>query len=435
MSRLRRPVLLVLFLLTLSVWLFLGVGARTLAVASSTPYEELRLFTDVLALIRHSYVEEVDMRQLIHGGIRGMMRTLDPHSGFLPPDAYQALQDDARGEFIGVGIEVSMRGDDLIVVSPIEDTPAFRAGVLAGDQIMAIDQEETAGLDIAEAVKLLRGDKGRTVTLTLKRSGIDAPLILSLVSELIHVDSVKSRLLAPDYGYVRLIQFQERTDIDLLQALGKLRQQNTRPLDGLILDLRNNPGGLLDQSVKVADLFLDKGLVVYTEGRDPDSQMKYMAHQKGTEPDCPMVVLIDGGSASAAEIVAGALQDHQRALLLGTKSFGKGSVQIIVPLADGSGLRLTTARYFTPNGRSIQALGIEPDILVPQGTFSANNAQGLQREQDLKNHFSSQVSAVNPPPAPSAALIEDDINNDYQLMRALDLLKGWHFFGRPAPAA
>jgi carboxyl-terminal processing protease len=435
MFKLKRPVLLALTLLGLSVWLLFSAGNRNFAVAASSPYEDLRLFTDALALIRHSYVEEVDTRKLIYGGIRGMMQTLDPHSGFLPPDAYQAMQDDTRGEFGGVGIEVSMRDDALIVVAPIEDTPAFHAGVLAGDQILSIDQEEVAGLDIMQVISLLRGDAGSPVTLSLKRGDNEEPLTVQLERELIHVDSVKARLISPGYGYVRLLQFQERTDVELQQALIALRKQNNNTLDGLILDLRNNPGGLLDQSIKVADLFLDKGLVVYTEGRDPDSQLKYMAHQKGTEPDCPMVVLIDGGSASAAEIVAGALQDHKRAILLGTRSFGKGSVQIVVPMSDGSGLRLTTARYFTPLGRSIQALGIEPDIFVQKGILQVVSTVTAQREQDLKNHFSSQASDKKTSASPSDAPVDKDSRDDYQLMRALDLLKGWNFFGRTAPAA
>jgi len=302
---------------------------------------------------------------------------------------------------------------------------------MAGDQIVKIDDKLTKDIGIMEAVKLLRGPKGSTVTISVMRESFDKPKAFTITREIIKIESVKVHTLEDGYGYIRLSQFQERTTEDLRDGLETLHRQNADHLKGLVLDLRNNPGGLLDQAVKVSDLFLDQGMIVYTEGREDGSEMKFVAHGDGTEPDYPLVILINSGSASAAEIVAGALKDHRRAILLGTRSFGKGSVQTIIPLSDNSGLRLTTARYFTPNGISIQALGIEPDINVPQGELQQVSEDSHFREQDLENHFDngSEVETEKKVAAEKFRLNEDE-RDDYQLLRALDLLKGWDVFSQ-----
>jgi len=399
------------------------------ARAESSPYEEMKLFTDVLSIIRSSYVEEVDIRDLIYGGINGMLATLDPHSSFLEPEMYNELKTDTKGEFGGLGIEISIRDDILTVIAPIEDSPAHRIGLQAGDQILKIDDLITKDIGIMEAVKLLRGPKGSSVTVTIMRESFSKPQPFTITREIIKIESVKARTLEDGYAYIRLSQFQERTAEDLEDALGRLHKENPGGFKGLVLDMRNNPGGLLDQAVKVSDYFLDSGLIVYTEGREEGSAMKFVARPDGTEPDYPLVVLINGGSASASEIVAGALKDHHRAILLGTRSFGKGSVQTIIPLSDNSGLRLTTARYFTPSGVSIQALGIEPDIIVAQGTLQEQSPDHQFRETELENHLVNGNPAKEPKTSENSKFhLRKEDRDDFQLIRALDLLKGWDVF-------
>lgn len=372
-----------------------GIGAHRKCAAEgpsgTSDYESIELFTDVLSIIKKNYVEEVDTKKLIYGAINGMLSSLDPHSQFMPPDMFKELKIDTKGSFGGLGIEISVKDGFLTVISPIEDTPAFKAGIKAGDQIIKIEDKFTKDMNIMDAVKLMRGTKGTKVTLMIMREGFDKPKEFTLVRDVIQVKSVKSKLLDKGFGYVRIAQFQEKTDEDLTKALKSLKEENHGPLQGLVLDLRNDPGGLLDQAVKVADHFIDDGLIVYTEGRDPESKMKFSARKGNKEPHYPIVVLINGGSASASEIVSGALQDHGRALIMGTQSFGKGSVQTIIPLADDAGLRLTTARYYTPNGRSIQAKGITPDIEVEQVEVKATEKKNLLhiREKDLEHHFES----------------------------------------------
>ncbi len=398
-------------------------------------YKKIELFTDVLSLIRSSYVEDVDMDQLIYGAIRGMLGTLDPHSSFLSPEMYRDMQEETHGEFSGLGIEIAVKNGSLIVVSPIEDTPAFLAGVKAGDEIVKINGQLTRDLDIVEATRMMRGPAGEEITISVKRANADQLIDFTIVRDIIRVQSVKSELLRDKYGYVRISQFQDRTSSDLKVHLKELHQQ-AETLNGVILDLRNNPGGLLDQAIGVADLFLDEGLIVYTEGRDVESQSRFSAQAEGTEPAYPLVVLIDGGSASAAEIVAGALQDHDRAIVLGEQSFGKGSVQTIVPLGDDSGLRLTTARYFTPSGRSIQALGIHPDIIVPARVIApAADKRERLRERDLENHFKSVNEKKNSDKDSASKMSNDAVNGDNQLQRALDLLKGLKILQRQQQAA
>ena len=404
------------------------LGHLTVAAADdSSQYQELQIFTDVLTIVQRSYVEEVPIKDLVYGAIDGMLASLDPHSGFMSPDIYKEMKVDTRGEFGGLGIEISLRDSLLTIVSPIEDTPASRAGLQAGDHILKIEDQFTKDMKIMEAVHLMRGAVGTEITITIMRPSFEKPQAFTLKREIIKVKSVKAKTLEKGFGYVRLAQFQERTGSDLAKALDELRQENSENLQGLVLDLRNNPGGLLDQAIEVCDQFLDDGLIVYTRGRETDARMEFSAMRTGTEPDYPIVVLINGGSASASEIVAGALQDHDRAVIMGTQSFGKGSVQTIIPLSDDSGLRLTTAKYYTPNGTSIQARGIIPDIEVQPIEIKEVKDPAHFREKDLKNHFNIEgsVPGIEQQEAP---VLDEQTRSDFQLMRALDLLKGWRIF-------
>ena len=402
-------------------------------------YESIELFTDVMSIVKKSYVEEVDTKKLIQGAINGMLGSLDPHSSYMPPETYKELKVETKGQFGGLGIEITIKDGVLTVIAPIEDTPAHKAGLKAGDQIVKIDDRFTKDLNINEAVKRMRGQKGTKVTLTIMRDGFDRPKEFPLTRDIIQIKSVRSRLMDSGYGYIRIAQFQEKTDDDLAAALKTLKEENKGELKGLVLDLRNDPGGLLDQAIKVADHFVDEGqLIVYTEGREKDSKAQFHAKKGSKEPRYPIVALINGGSASASEIVAGALQDHKRAIIMGTQSFGKGSVQTIIPLSDESGLRLTTARYFTPKGRSIQAKGITPDITVERIDMpkESDKKDVLHvREKDLENHFESDDEKsgkkdVRKEKKDTASKEkdslkpEDNLKNDNQVMRAFDLLKG-----------
>lgn len=413
------------------------------AEAKGSDYESIELFTDVMSIIKKSYVEEVDTKKLIYGAINGMLSSLDPHSSFMPPDTYKEMKIDTKGAFGGLGIEISIKDGVLTVISPIEDTPAFKAGIKAGDMILKIDDKFTKDLNINDAVKRMRGIKGTKVILTIMREGFDKPKEFPLVRDIIQVKSVRFSLMDGGYGYVRIAQFQEKTDEDLTKALKALKEENKGELKGLVLDMRNDPGGLLEQAFKVADHFVPEGqMVVYTEGREKDSKMQFTAKKGGKEPNYPIVVVINGGSASASEIVAGALQDHKRAIILGTQSFGKGSVQTIIPLSDDSGLRLTTARYYTPKGRSIQAKGITPDITVEAVELpkTAGKKDALHlREKDLENHFEGEDKTKNSDAKKDEKKnenkdeksekvpqkLEEMLKSDYQVLRALDLLKGW----------
>ncbi len=430
---------------------FIGISTqkRCDAKGGSKEYEYIGLLTDVMTIVKKSYVEEVDSKKLMYGAINGMLTALDPHSSFMTPDTFKELKVETKGAFGGLGIEISMKDGVLTVISPIEDTPAQRAGIKAGDQILKIDDRFTKDLSITESVKRMRGTKGSKVILTIMRDGFERPKEFSLIRDIIQVKSVKSRMLENGYGYIRIAQFQERTDEDMAKALKTLQEENKgKQLDGLVLDLRNDPGGLLDQAVRVSDHFIENGkLIVYTEGRDKDARMQFTATPRSKEPDYPIVVLINGGSASASEIVAGALQDHKRAVVMGTQSFGKGSVQTIIPLSDDSGLRLTTARYYTPSGRSIQAKGITPDIIVEQLELpkqSPKRESMFIREKDLENHFENTDEGKKPEEkkeqpkdkdvvkdtTDAAVKTADPLKSDYQLIRALDLLKGWDILKR-----
>ncbi|MBP1752278.1 MAG: peptidase [Geobacteraceae bacterium] len=409
----------------------IGIGAQhRCAAEGGSDYEAIELFTDVLAIVKKNYVEDVDTKKLIYGAINGMLSSLDPHSSFMPPDMYKELKIDTKGSFGGLGIEITIKDGFLTVISPIEDTPAFKAGIKAGDQILKIEDKFTKDMSIMDAVKHMRGQKGTKVNITIMREGFEKPRDFSLTRDIIQIKSVKYRTLDAGYGYVRLAQFQEKTDEDLVKALKALKAENGGKLRGLVLDLRNDPGGLLDQAVKVCDHFIDEGLIVYTEGRDPESKMKFYARKGSKEPNYPIVALINSGSASASEIVAGALQDHNRAVIMGTQSFGKGSVQTIIPLSEESGLRLTTALYYTPKGRSIQATGITPDITVEAIELPATEKKEPLhiREKDLENHFEIETKGnkeeKKQEKKPSIKT-DEQIQSDYQVLRALDLLKGW----------
>ncbi len=388
--------------------------------AARLPLEELQLFAQVFEQIRNAYVEEIDDRTLLEKAITGMLGELDPHSGFLQEESYEELQEQTTGEFGGLGIEVGMQDGFVKVVSPIDDTPAQRAGVQPGDLIIKLDDEAVQGMSLEEAIVKMRGPKGSAITLTIAREGVDAPLVIKLVRDVIKVESVRSRMLEEGFGYVRIAQFQVNTGTDFIKNLQTLKGDSSG-LKGVVLDLRNNPGGLLPSSIEVADALLDGGLIVYTQGRIPSSNARFSATPGDELQGVPVVVLINSGTASASEIVAGALQDHQRAVVMGSTSFGKGSVQNVLPLQDGRAIKLTTARYYTPGGRSIQAEGIEPDIRVARAEIRVIEGLGGIKESDLSGHLSNGgTDRGNVPEAPGKAI---DVT-DNQLYEALNLLKG-----------
>ncbi|WP_295881446.1 S41 family peptidase [uncultured Thiohalocapsa sp.] len=398
-------------------------GGKTL------PLDDLRTFAEVFGRIKSDYVEDVDDRELLASAIRGMLGGLDPHSSYLDPDAYRDLRVGTTGEFGGLGIEVGMEDGFVKVIAPIDDTPAERAGMQAGDLIVRIDGKPVKGLSLSDAVALMRGKPGSKIELTVVREGEGNPIQVTIVRDIIKVASVKSRTLEPGYGYLRVSNFQARTTEDLLEAIAELEAENSDGLKGVVLDLRNNPGGVLNAAVGVSDAFLDEGLIVYTMGRDEDAKLEFKAGPNDVLDGAPVAVLVNGGSASASEIVAGALQDQGRAIIMGEKTFGKGSVQTIVPIDDRTALKLTTARYYTPSGRSIQALGIEPDIELVRGKVAVEEEPDVAplKEADLMRHLED--------PENGAATAEDDddedlplVAEDYQLAEALNVLKGLNLF-------
>ena len=393
---------------------------------SEDMYEKLKVFSDVLSIVQKNYVEETKPEDLIYGAINGMLRTLDPHSSFMRPDLYKELQVETQGSFGGIGIEITIRKGILTIVSPIEDTPGFKAGLKSGDKIIKIEDEYTENMTLLDAVKRMRGPAGEKVTISIMRKGFTEPKDFTLTREVIRIKSVKYKLLEENtIGYIRLSQFQEKTGGEFNKALDTL-EQGDNPLIGLVLDLRNNPGGLLDQAVKVCDTFIDEGLIVYTQGRTEGQQMRFTAHPNIKPHDYPIIVLVNGGSASGSEIVADALQDHNRAVILGTPTFGKGSVQTIIPLDDRSGLRLTTARYYTPSGKSIQATGIIPDVVVKEDFFHMDEDKKkieFIKEKDLDRHFEPEGETEE-----ITSTEEEEAEKDTQLTRATQLIKSWHIF-------
>jgi len=423
-----------------------GPGAKA---STHDTYQSLEVFSNVLSLIQKNYVEEVDTTDVLQGAIKGMLASLDPHSSYLKPDDFKELTLETKGSFTGIGIEITMKDSVLTVVSPIEGTPGDRAGLKAGDKILRIEKELTKDMSLMEAVKKLRGPKGTEVTISVHREGWNDLKNFTLVRDVIPLHSVKSKVLEPGYAYVRISNFQANTTKDFKDAMKELADRGK--VRGLIIDLRNNPGGLLAQSVKISDIFIDDGIIVSTKGRVKEQNTEYLARPDSEHHDYPIVVLVNGGSASASEIVAGALQDHKQAIIVGTKTFGKGSVQTIIPMSNGAGLRLTTARYYTPSGRSIQAKGIEPDILVeslPQAeardTENQEDRPEAIREVDLRHHISDGKKTAKKKDAKPEAKddkgdkdksdqekaedeakeIKERLAKDNQLRTALMILKG-----------
>jgi carboxyl-terminal processing protease len=466
------------------------VGGVSLALKKPSPYHKLNLFTRVLSYVENNYVENVDQDELIYGALRGMLETLDPHTSFLKPEQYREMKVDTQGQFGGVGIEVEMRqlppapdaepgsgrarDNVLTIMSVLDGTPAQRAGLQTGDQILKIDSSATRTMRMDDAITKMRGKRGTSVTLTVDRpssptagpgSGAPTqrawkePRVITLERQTIRIDNVVHKAIEPGIGYVRIKQFSDSTERDLTTALERLeRDAPGGQLRGFILDLRNNPGGLLDQAVRVADLFIDSGLIVRTEGKGGRIIEEEKAHARGTRSNFPMIVLVNGGSASASEIVAGALQDHGRAVIVGTQTFGKGSVQTVIELDDGSALKLTIARYFTPSGRSIQEKGITPDVTVEQVKMAdlrpSTDGEPQQKERDLQGHLRNpdgeaptQVATASPgatPGAPGPGGPAKDpargnaytaIGDDFQLRTAYDYLKAWRIFNQPQKAA
>ena len=408
-------------------------GSLFLQADAATDYQQLQKFSRVMEMVRRAYVEDVSDEKLIDGALSGMLSSLDPHSTYMDKDMYKQMTVDTKGEFGGLGIEISAAEGGIRIVSPIEDTPADRAGVKAGDLIIKIDDELTRDMSLSEGVKKMRGKPGTSIVLTVFRKGNDAPLEIKIVRAVIKVKSVKSDMLAPGYAYLRITQFQERTGSLLEKQIKGLRKRSGGKLTGAVLDLRNNPGGLLNQAVEVSDMFLDKGNIVSTKSR-AGKNLSFDARPGDALHGLPLIVLINHGSASASEIVSGALQDHHRAVLVGTKSFGKGSVQSVVPLNDGTAIKVTTALYYTPSGRSIQATGIDPDIKVEQVLRKPEDVSESKRplvsERDLKGHLANgnkkKTKAQQSKTEGVSDAMRERLQLDTQLQRALDLLKGLH---------
>ncbi|MFC1532601.1 S41 family peptidase [Thermodesulfobacteriota bacterium] len=433
-SKKRLSLNIIIISLFISGILFINGNSGNVNADTSDIYKNIEIFAEVLRQIEDNYVEPQDTQKLIYGAIKGMIQSLDPHSSFMTKEEHKDLLIDTKGSFSGIGIEITIRDNILTVVSPIEGTPAFKAGIKAGDRIIKINDKSTNDMTLLDAVKYIRGRKGTDVKLTISREGIDKPLAFNITRDVIPLRSVKGILLDHDTGYVRISNFRGNTFDDLVLALDRLEEE--RKLKGLILDLRNNPGGLLTQAIKVSDEFLDSGIIVSTKGRKENQNMEESAQKNENGRKYPIIVLVNGGSASAAEIVAGALQDNKRALILGTKTFGKGSVQTILPLSDGSGLRLTTARYYTPSGRSIQLSGISPDIelekYVPQEEKGKKASPRFLREEDLEGHMKNDGlkekeidKEVKKEEKDADYVLKAFLEKDNQVHHAIQLLKSW----------
>jgi carboxyl-terminal processing protease len=433
-----------LWMVMVAAAIFWTIGAGffgDLEAKSDETYEGLKIFADVIQLIEKEYVDDVESKELIQNAIQGMVQSLDPHSSLLPPEAFEDLQIDTKGKFTGIGIHITMKDGFVTVISPIEDTPAYKAGIKAQDRIVKVDGNPVK--DLRQAVNMMRGPKGTKVLVSIMRAGVKKPIDFELIRDIIPVVSVKALNLKPGYGYIRLSQFSSTTTQELEEALNKVESGEV-PLKGLILDLRNNGGGLLNAAIKVSDFFLEEGKILSIKGRGKKNTKEYMATTDSANRNYPMVVLINGGTASASEIVAGALQDQNRALILGTTSFGKGSVQTVETLRDGSGLKLTIARYYTPSGRSIQAKGIEPDIVLKHRRLDTKDLQeeGLLKEKDLLNHLEAEPGKKESPKPdkkeskPEAPEMEfrvgplnlERLQKDNQVMRALEILSSYDIF-------
>ncbi|MCK5498838.1 MAG: S41 family peptidase [Gammaproteobacteria bacterium] len=424
---------LFIFLLLLLLGAQIVIGEAESPEIEALPLDELRTFTEIFAKIKSDYVEPVDDKELLENAVRGMLEGLDPHSTYLDGESYKDLREGTSGEFGGLGIEVGMENGFVKVISPIDDTPAYKAGIKAGDLIIKLDEKSVKGMSLNEAVDLMRGKPGDAITLTVIRENEEKPLVFTIIRDVIKVKSVRFDILEPGFGYLRISSFQSHTVEGLHKAIDQLKQDNNNQLKGIILDLRNNPGGILNAAVGVTDMFINKGLIVYTEGRIKDSKLKFNAKPNAKLPDVPLIVLVNAGSASASEIVAGALQDHGRGIIMGEKTFGKGSVQTILPMNNNAALKLTTARYYTPNGRSIQASGVIPDIVIDKVKISMIEEAFDHRvkESDLRGHLANGQEEA--PVTEGDEELEKDTSEeeelplssrDYSLYEALNVLKG-----------
>jgi len=402
----------VVFALVFMLGVSLGKGLDNVLASSDSIYSDLELFTNALNIIRDNYVENVDTRDMIYGAIDGMVSSLDAHSAFFRPGDYKEFMEDTKGSFGGLGIEIAVVDGVLTIISPLEDTPAWEAGLKAGDKILFIEDESTEGMTAFDAVKVLRGPKGTQVTITIQSEGATTTRDVTITRDIIEIQSVKYEIYEDNTVYIRITSFQERTAIDLRDTLDTITDETDGNITGIILDLRNDPGGLLSKSVDVSDMFLSEGVIVSIRGKDPNSNAIFSAHHEGTIPNLPMVVLVNGGSASASEIVAGALKDNDRAILIGTTTFGKGSVQTIIPMKDGSGLKITTALYYTPSGASIHEIGIEPDIEV---TFP-DPAEVSENGDDESDETASEDETVDEEPL------------DVQLEKAKEVIANWQSY-------
>ncbi|OGW26460.1 MAG: peptidase S41 [Nitrospirae bacterium GWC2_42_7] len=415
---------------TISIWLiillvaatgiFVGRTSVTIVSAEGEGYEDLKTFTEVLTKVKQNYVEEVKSKDLIYGAIKGMLNSLDPHSGFLTAEAYKEMGVDMKGEFGGLGIQIGMKDNTLTVIAPIEDTPAYKVGIKAGDKIIKVNKESTRDMTIQDAVSKMRGAPKTSVTLSILREGWKETKDFTIVRDIIKIKSVKSKVLEGNIGYIKLSQFQEQTSADLSNALKKLNEEK---VSSLILDLRNNPGGLLGSAIDVSNKFLPKGKLVVFIKNKAGERTEYFTERESSFTQ-PMIVLVNQGSASASEIVAGAMRDWNRAYIIGVQTFGKGSVQTVIPLSDGSGLRLTTAKYYTPNGTSIQSTGITPDIVVKLEAKNGAKEHPVVREKDLERHLMNEQTDSKPEETETAPF-EVEEKDDIQLQRAIDILKTW----------
>ncbi len=426
-----------LLIITALISIFIGRGLESGKVfAIGETFDELKVFAEVLSLVQKNYVEETKTKDLVYGAIKGMLTTLDPHTSFMPPDVYKEMQVDTKGEFGGLGIQIGIKDNQLTVIAPIEGTPADKAGIKAGDKVIKIDNTSTKDMSLIDAVGKLRGQKGTKVTITIVREGVAEPFDVVIAREIIKIQSIKHRTIEGNIGYIRVTQFQEQTGEDLKKALKKLEADKVQ---SIILDLRNNPGGLLSMAVEVSEQFLETGkLVVFIKDRRGEKD-EFISRSTVPVKNYPMVVLVNEGSASASEIVAGALQDWGKAIVVGTQTFGKGSVQTVIPLSDGSGLRLTTARYYTPKGKSIQSTGIAPDIVIkPPVSKTAKDGKKEKpiviREKDLERHLKNDtIKKEEPEPQieeEAMPVIGDEKTEkeDIQLQKAIELLKTWKIF-------
>lgn len=427
-----RNIFICLLLLLLGVQIV--VGEAEAPEIEALPLDELRTFTEIFAKIKSDYVEPVDDKELLENAVRGMLEGLDPHSAYLDGNSYSDLREGTTGEFGGLGIEMGMENGFVKVISPIDDTPAQKAGIKAGDLIIKLDEKHVKGMSLNDAVEIMRGKPGEKIILTIIRENEEKPLVFSLIRDVIKIESVRFDTLEPGFGYLRISSFQSHTVEGLRKAIDQLKQDNNNQLKGVVLDLRNNPGGILNAAIGVTDMFINKGLIVYTEGRIKDSKLKFNAKPNAKLPDVPLIVLVNAGSASASEIVAGALQDHGRGIIMGEKTFGKGSVQTVLPMNNNAALKLTTARYYTPNGRSIQASGVVPDIVIDKVKISQieNTFDARVKESDLRGHLDNGLEEA--PVTEGDKELENDMaeeddalplsSGDYELYEALNVLKG-----------